>query len=175
MLLLGGAPRTDHRYIISIISLQCVRCEDNYIYSADVGMNMVNTFSLKRDIVVDGTLPHSAELFKAVRDRTIQCRVPTCWELKDPKDQGSIFLPHQFFNSRRGRQVQLRQVLFQLIYGEPAPIGRSIRMACGNKRCVNPMHMKVTGWSPPWGIIEKYIGVGWINRTDAEQYYGVNK
>ena len=136
---------------------------------------MVNTFTIKGDIV-HGTAQTrlTDEFFKSIRDRTNECKVPRCWLLKDPKDKGDVYLPRQYFNEHKGRYCQIRQVLFQLVYQEPAPIGRTINMACGDKRCVNPMHMKVTGWQPPWGIIEKYIGV-WITRSQAEQFYGVHK
>ena len=136
-------------------------------------MNMVNAFTLKGE-VVHGTSQTrlTDEFFKSVRDRTNECKVPRCWELKDPKDKGEIYLPRQYFNERKGRYCQIRQVLFQLIYQEPAPLGRTIQMACGNKRCVNPLHMKVTGWRMPHEVLAKYEGI-WITRSDAQQFYEV--
>lgn len=134
---------------------------------------MVNSFTIKGDVVFGSTHTRQTdEFFKCVRDRTNECKVPRCWTLKDPRDKGGIYLTKHFFNERRGRQVQIRQVLFQLVYQEPAPIGRAIQMACGDKRCVNPMHMKVAGWQPPWPVLEKYMGI-WITRSQAEQFYGV--
>ena len=143
-------------------------------------MYMVNTFSIK-DGAIQGTDNISCkatdDFFKCIRDRTKICRKPTCWELKDPKDNGQIYLPRQFFNERRGRQVQIRQALFQLIFQVPAPVGRKIMMACGNKRCLNPLHMRVAGWKIPWCDLERYLvennpDVGWITRDQAKLYHG---
>jgi hypothetical protein len=133
---------------------------------------MVNKFTLKKSVINDTHSQLVKDFFICVRDRTVEFQVPRCWILKDPHDKGGIYLPRQFFNERRGRQVQIRQVLFQLFYQTPPPLGRALQMACEHKLCQNPLHVKIRGWQAPWPIVEAYIGL-FISRSDAEQYHQV--
>lgn len=130
---------------------------------------MVTTFTINQEVFHNPSVEKS--FFKSVRDRINECQVPRCWILKDPADKGSIYLPRQFFYDRRGRRVQIRQALFQVTYREPAPIGRTIQMACGNTRCVNPAHMKVAGWEPSWAALNEVMG-HWITEPEAKKWHG---
>ncbi len=133
---------------------------------------MVEQFRLRPNISLkDGTL-----IRKHIRDRCDVCWVPTCWELKDPKDHGRMYLPRKWISDEpvktRGRYVQIRQLLFQSIFQEPAPLMRQIRMRCGNNRCINPAHYSVTGWQPPWSIMHRMIDeLGWITEEQATKWY----
>lgn len=112
------------------------------------------------------------KLTKQIRDRCDRCYVPDCWTLKDPNDKGQIFLSKKLITTGKWRKAQIRHVLFQSTYGEPVPIGRVIRMRCGNKRCINPAHYSVSGWRPPWEVMHRMIDeLGWITEEQAKEWY----
>src|SRR5665647_3753922 len=117
---------------------------------------MVDQFSLR--LSGDGK-----KLTKQIRDRCDRCYVADCWTLKDPKDKGQIFLSKKYLTSGKWRKVQIRQVLFQIVYGEPAPIGRVIKMRCKNRRCINPSHYSISGWTPPWPVMHRMIAVSYTH------------
>ena len=78
-------------------------------------------------------------------------------------EPGQIFLSKKYLTTGKWRKAQIRQVLFQSVYGEPVPIGRVIRMRCGNKRCIDPAHYAISGWRPPWEVMHRMIDeLEWI-------------
>ena len=125
---------------------------------------MVEQFALRLN--TDGR-----KLAKQIRDRCDVCYVPRCWSLKDPKDKGQIFLSKKYLKGEKWRKAQIRHVLFQIVYGQPVPVGRVIRMCCGNTRCVNPGHMTVAGWKPTWAAIHTMIGNNWLTEEQAERWH----
>jgi hypothetical protein len=113
------------------------------------------------------------ELAKMLRDRCEKCYTSDCWVPKDKKGKGQMFLPHYYFtNTKRGRYVQIRQVLFQIAYQEPPPLGRKIHMHCETPGCVNPGHMYVKGWSPRWEAVHDMIDRrGWLTEEQAKEWF----
>jgi hypothetical protein len=112
-------------------------------------------------------------IFKKVKDRCDVCRIPQCWLLKYPGDDGQIYLPRQFFrNARRGKAVTIKQALFRLAYNESPPVGQPLRNICdGGPLCVNPAHLVTRTWRPTYAQIFKMVGRGWLTWEQADEWY----
>jgi hypothetical protein len=129
---------------------------------------------LRKRSKVHGTVRPGTELAKMLRDRCYNCYTSDCWVPKDYEiDKGQMYLPHYYFNNaKRGRYVQIRQVLFQIAYQEPPPRGRKIHMHCGTPGCVNPGHAYVRGWKPSWPALEDMINRrGWLTEEQAKEWF----
>jgi hypothetical protein len=138
---------------------------------------MVERIALRYDVREDADHPLRNEIRKRVRDRVDKCDVPDCWVLVDPNDNGQLALDRHFFhNSKHGRHVQIRQVLFQLTFHALPPVGRIIRTKCPTKNCVNPAHYKIAGWKMPYEDMQKLIKeLNWITQEQAEELYTDSK
>ena len=119
----------------------------------------------------DGSRVDGRRITKQIRDRCDKCYVADCWTLKNENDKGQIYVSKKLTTNGKPRKAQIRQFLFFVVYGEAPPVGRVIRMACGNNRCVNPGHMRVVGWRHPWDAISHLIETGWLTKEQAEKWF----
>ena len=139
---------------------------------------MVNQFildlqpkHLKRSKSVNVIRP-GRELAKTLSERCNGCYSSDCWPLKEGNENGQMYLPHYYFaNAKRGRYVQIKQVLFQIAYNEPVPRGRKIHNYCETHGCMNPGHFYVRGWRPDAVSIHDLIDRrGWLTDEQALEW-----
>jgi hypothetical protein len=136
---------------------------------------MVNEFSI--EVAFEDGKPEPvamSRILKEIRDRVDTCRVPQCWKLIDPHDDGQIYLPHQFFRGQKGKAVQIKQALFRMTYNKSPPVGQQIRNICGNPRCRNPAHFITKTWKPTYEEVFKMVSRGWLTWDQAEGWYGID-
>jgi hypothetical protein len=124
---------------------------------------MADSFRIKEDRDY-----YKTQLRKQVRDRTKECYVPRCWELKDKKDKGAIYLHRKI--TKPPRHVQLRRLLFLRAWDE-VPDGHRLTMRCGNDRCINPTHATYPGFWPHADIVHKLIDKMWLTDEEAKDWF----
>lgn len=67
--------------------------------------------------------------------------------------------------------MPVRRVLYYLEY-RTLPL-KQIHMACGEKLCINPAHMRIRGFEEEASkLIESQIEKGWLYPEDAEEWFG---
>ena len=142
-------------------------------------MYMVNEFSIQIPFVTgEGKEkpPALSRIIKKIRDRCEVCYIADCWNFISPDDDGQIYLPHQFFRglSRRGKAVQIKQVLYRFAYDRSPPVGQTLRNVCGHPRCQNPAHFITKTWKPTYEEVFKMVSRGWLSWDQAEEWYGID-
>jgi hypothetical protein len=111
---------------------------------------------------------------KEIRDRVDVCYAPVCWELKDPDDNGQIYLDKNILDEEKGRHVQIRRLLF-LTTWQTLPDRRKLIMRCHNHRCINPAHATYKGFKPPFSIVKNLASGGkdhrWLTEKQLDDWY----
>jgi hypothetical protein len=130
---------------------------------------MVEQSPLRHDLVTgNGNGVLKRKLHKKIRDRVKVCGVKKCWELKDGMTADLSLSRHYFDNTKYGKHITMRNVLFQLTFHELPPFDRIIRMKCENSRCVNPAHYSAAGWRMPFDDMAMLIFEReWIGEEEA--------
>jgi hypothetical protein len=109
---------------------------------------------------------------RKIRSKVDGCGFPNHWIIREPlKSNEKLWLRPRDLDTQRGKQVQVRRVLYYIEYGG-LPL-KEITIICGEKRCVNPAHMRVSGFEKECNVhIEDQIEKGWLYPDDAEQWFG---
>jgi hypothetical protein len=146
---------------------------------------MVNELNIKQRYVVTGDVGPDAKkvkeapqaftkVRKKIRDRCDNCYIPDCWCLISSTDNGQIYVPPQFFEglSKKGRAIQIKQLLFRWAYDRSPPVGQSIWNICKHKNCINPAHFITRTWKPTYEDVSRMVLRAWITWEQAEKWYG---
>lgn len=134
---------------------------------------MVNQFKIK-DIMfreMPGYRAPLQDLLDKIENSCEGYGTVNCWRLKDAFHKGDMYVPRKFFVDNRGRRVQMRQLLFQVVFRMPVPVGQLIKMGCGESICINPGHYTVKGWMPQPEILQQMIG-NWLTPKRALEIHG---
>jgi hypothetical protein len=107
-----------------------------------------------------------------IRTKVRGCGLPQHWLLREPiKSNEVLWLRPKIRGRVRGKQVQVRRVLYYLEYGG-MPL-KAVTMVCRVRNCVNPAHMRVTGFEAECNQkIERQIERGWLRPEEAENWFG---
>lgn len=128
---------------------------------------MAETLNLKQG---KQYLPYYRAVEREIKDRVEGCLQPRCWELKDPKDNGQIYLDKRV-SFTGGQLVQIRRYLFWDAYKQ-LPARRKLIMKCKNIRCCNPAHATYKGFDPPYTKIEAMLELNWITEAEVKRWWG---
>jgi hypothetical protein len=111
-------------------------------------------------------------ILRNIRTKAKGCGFPGCWILRDPvKTNEKIWLRPKDIDRKKGVRASVRRVLYHLNY-KTLPL-KPITMICKNDRCINPAHMRISGWeSEANEYIEEQIEKGWLYPEDAEKWFG---
>jgi hypothetical protein len=90
--------------------------------------------------VRDGTKPNKLEFnfWKRV-DKTLS---PPCWTWKGQIDNGTPMYNRGAGSSGKGGRITARKLAYQLSRGD-VPQGLFVVATCGNRLCVNPLHLQL--------------------------------
>ena len=111
-------------------------------------------------------------IIRKIRTKAKMCGTPYHWVLREPvKSSELMWLRPKDVDKRRGTRVPVRRVLYFLEYGT-LPL-KQIHMACSEKLCINPAHMRIRGFEEEANAhIEKQIEKGWLYPDEAEELFG---
>lgn len=127
------------------------------------------------EILVVTAHADTKRLREEIKTKAKGCNSPLCWTLREPVSSNSkIWLkPKEVgVNSKKGKWVSVKRLLFFLEY-EQLPL-KNIYNACGNKKCINPAHMRMRGWEGDLmftDMIPYHIDKKWLYPDDAEHWY----
>lgn len=109
---------------------------------------------------------------RKIKSKVDGCGFPNHWIIRNPvKSNEVMWLRPRDLDMRRGKQVQVRRVLYYIEY-KGLPL-KEITVMCGEKNCVNPAHMRVRGFEKECNSrIESQIEKGWLYPEDAEEWFG---
>jgi hypothetical protein len=72
---------------------------------------------------------------------------------------------------KKGSLVLVKRLMYYWEYGDCPPM--PIKLVCGNKNCVNPAHMRITGYEKEaYQEIENQIERGILYPDDAKEWFG---
>ena len=111
-------------------------------------------------------------IIRKIRTKARACGTPYHWRLREPIDSNAVmWLRAKDMDKKKGVRVPVRRVLYYLEYKE-LPL-KQVAMACGEKDCINPAHMRVRGFELEADKhIEQQIEKGWLYPDDAERWFG---
>ena len=152
----------DQRSQVSLLSLLSF---NSLIYQSSVLENMVEILDIP-------WYADKKRILRNIKAKAKSCGYPTHWLLREPvKVNEQMWLRAKDVDKRRGERVQVRRVLYSLTY-KSLPLKR-ITMVCGDDRCINPAHMRIRGWEDEANeFIDEQIEKGWLDPTDAKEYFG---
>ena len=128
---------------------------------------MAESFRLRYGREYEGKL---RKLEGEIKERVDGCLEPRCWELKDPNDNGRIYLKRKVTTDGKGQYTYIRRYLFCDVY-KHVPARHRIDMACGNTKCVNPAHATYKGFQRPHDQVKAMFERGWLTEKQEEAYF----
>jgi hypothetical protein len=113
-----------------------------------------------------------SKLQEQIKYRTTGCNTPLDWQIREPVERNKrLWLPPKAVGKKKGSLVLVKRLMYYWEYGDCPPM--PIKLVCGNKNCVNPAHMRITGYEKEaYQEIEDQIERGILYPDDAKEWFG---